>query len=175
MNYRYINILHVSYQIINMKIKGMQNMDCIKKKEDIKKGICRLTWRTFYIYCTTHFCKSQHKVMAIICKWFQFSSLTECIIGGTAVISAGPGVNVVRGWGERHVSEDYGQAVSYTVIGSACQGRSMAWNKRWQTNGKQAVTEHRNRLQVRTAYPSIKADLNPKIGIVFLLSPFTAI
>lgn len=43
MNYRYINILHVSYQIINMKIKGMQNMACIKKKEDIKKGICRLT------------------------------------------------------------------------------------------------------------------------------------
>lgn len=32
MNYRYINILHVSYQIINMKIKGMQNMDCIKKR-----------------------------------------------------------------------------------------------------------------------------------------------
>lgn len=122
----------------------------------------------------THFCKTQHKVMAIICEWFKLSPLTKCIVGGTAVISAGPGVNVVRGWGERHVSEDYGQAVSYTVIRSACQGRSMAWNKRWQTNGKQAVTERRNRLQVRTAYPSIKADLNSKICIIFLLSPFTA-
>lgn len=29
--------------------------------------------------------------------------------------------------------------------------------------------------KVGTAYPSIKADLNPNIGIIFLLSPFTAI
>lgn len=29
--------------------------------------------------------------------------------------------------------------------------------------------------KVGTAYPSIKADLNPKISIIFLLFPFTAI
>lgn len=51
--------------------------------------------------------------------------ITKRVIGRAAVVATTPGVDAVRGDGERHVSEDHHQTVSYTVIGSAFQGWSI--------------------------------------------------